>query len=54
MTAEEWDRLLDHNSDADGSPCELAEWSQTDLMALINAAEAELRRRHSDQPGERR
>lgn len=50
MTSVEWDALLDRNSDLDGSPCELAEWSQADLLALINAAEAELTKRNAVQP----
>ena len=48
-TAVEWDRLLERNSDRDGSPCELCEWSQADLMQLITMAEAELTMRHQVQ-----
>lgn len=44
---DEWYSLLANNVDADRNPLDISEWSQVDLMALINAAEAELTRRHS-------
>lgn len=48
---DEWYSLLANNVDADGNPLDAAEWSVSDLAALIRLAETELTRRHSDTSG---
>jgi hypothetical protein len=44
---DEFQALLYRNTDLDGFQTSISEWSQIDLLALINAAEAELTKRHA-------
>lgn len=47
---DDFQALLHRNTDLEGFQTSISEWSQADLLTLINMAEAELARQNQVQP----